>query len=103
MKVVVTKDHVTIHVSKNDTRMWAMRPNNAWPLSTLSGRGFTAEFDSNGLCDFDFQESLEFAHKEADDVDSHELSAICCDLLKNRLPDSHPAYPVAIGQFLEKE
>lgn len=100
MKIFVTKDHVTIHVSENDTRMWAMRPNNEWPLSTLSGRRFTAEFDSNGLCDFDLSES---GVQETDNVDGHELSAICCDLLKNRLPDSHSVYYVAVGQFIEKE
>lgn len=98
MKVIMTKDYVTLRVSGNDTRMWAMRPNNEWPCSTLSGKGFTAQFDSNGLLDFNLQES----NKE-DDIDGHELSAICCDLLKNRLPDSHPAYLVAVGQFLEKE
>ena len=99
MQVIVTKDHVTLSVSGNDTRMWATRPHNEWPCSTLSGRGFTAEFDFNGLLDLDMQES----NNEEDDVDNHELTAICCDLLKNRLPVSHPAYPVTVGQFLEKE
>ena len=99
MKVVMYKDHVTLRVSGHDTRMWAMRPNNEWPCSTLSGKGFTASFDSNGLLDFDLQGS----DKESDDIDSHELSAICCDLLKNRLPVSHPAYDITVGQFLEKE
>jgi hypothetical protein len=107
MKVVVTENHVTLRVSGNDTRMWAMRPNNVWPCSTLSGRGFTAEFDSNGLCDLDIQQSngKTDLHISLDtfDIDGHELSAMCCDLLKNRLPSSHPAYLVAVDQFLEKE
>ena len=98
MKVVVTENHVTLCVSGNDTRMWAMRPNNVWPCSTLSGKGFTAEFDFNGLLDLSLIPST-----TTDDIDGNELSAICCDLLKNRLPSSHPAYPVAVGQFLEKE
>ena len=97
MKVIITRDNVTLDVDGNDTRMWAMRPNNGWPCSTLSGKGFTAEFDSNGLYDFDLKES----DKNVDEIDSHELSAICCDLLKNRLPPSHRAYPVAVGQFLK--
>ena len=97
MKISISKDYVTLEVSGNDTRMWAMRPNNEWPCSTLSGNGFTVEFDSNGLCDFD----LKGTDRNAADVDSHELSAICCDLLKNRLPPSHRAYPVAVGQFLK--
>mgnify|MGYP004452022065 CR=1 FL=1 len=97
MKIIITRDSVTLDVSRNDTRMWAMRPNNGWPCSTLSGKGFTAEFDSDGLCDFD----LKGTDGSAADVDSHELSAICCDLLKNRLPPSHHVYPVAVGQFLK--
>lgn len=96
MKVIVSRDCVILSVSGNDTRMWAMRPNNGWPCSTLSGKGFTAQFDSNGLCDFDLKES----DKNVDAIDSHELSAICCDLLKNRISESHPTYDVAVGQFL---
>jgi hypothetical protein len=97
MKIIVSKDYVTLHVSGNDTLMWAMRPNNEWPCSTLAGNGFTAEFDSNGLCDFD----LKGTNKNVDEIDGHELSAICCDLLKNRLPKTHSAYDVAVGQFLK--
>ena len=98
MKVVITKDHVTLRVSEHDTRIWVMQPP-VWPCSTLLGKGFTAAFDSNGLLDFDLQGS----NKESDDIDGHELSAMCCDLLKNRLPVSHPAYDITVGQFLEKE
>jgi hypothetical protein len=97
MKVIITKDNVTLNVSGNDTRMWAMRPHNEWPCSTLSGRGFTAEFDSNGLCDLE----LKGTSKNAADIDGHELSAICCDLLKNRIPKTHSTYDVVVGQFLE--
>ena len=97
MKVIIGRDCVTLHASSNDTSMCAMQPGCEWPCSTLSGRGFTAQFDSDGLCDFDLSES----DKETDNVNKHELSAICCDLLKNRLPKSHPAYPVAVEQFLQ--
>jgi hypothetical protein len=101
MKVIITKNCVTLRVNGNDTRIWAMRPNNVWPCSTLLGRGFTAQFDSNGLLELDLQGSTGLNNHE--DIDGNEFSAICCDLLKNRLPVSHPAYPVAVGQFLEKE
>jgi hypothetical protein len=97
MKVIVSKYSVTLHASGNDTRMWALHPSHRWPCSTLSGKGFTAEFDSDGLCDFSLKEGIK---KDIDSIDGHELSAICCDLLKNRLPKSHPAYFVAVGQFL---
>jgi hypothetical protein len=96
MKVIITKDCVALHVSGNDTRIWAMRPDCKWPCSTVLGVGFIARFDSNGLYDFE----LKGINKNADDIDGHELSAICCDLLKNRLPKSHPAYSVTVDQFL---
>ena len=96
MRIIVAKNHVTLHISGDDTRMWAMRPHHAWPGSTLSGLGFMAQFDSNGLCDFD----LKGTNTDFVEVNQAELSAICCDLLKNRLPKSHPEYPVAVDQFL---
>jgi hypothetical protein len=101
MEVIVGKDCVSLHVSGNDTRMWAMQPGCGWPCSTLSGRGFTAQFDSDGLCDFDIGES-DKEDNNYENVDGHELSAICCDLLKNRIPESHPTYDVTVGQFLKQ-
>jgi hypothetical protein len=34
-----------------------------------------------------------------DDIDGHELSAICADLIGSRIDESHPVWFVTVGQF----
>ena len=103
MRVKIDPNNVTLWASANDTSAWAARPGAHWPASTLAGRNFRADFDANGLYDL----TVDGASFDAEgvyphgDVDGHELSIICSDLLATRLPTDHPAYPVAVGQFKE--
>lgn len=93
MRIIVTRDCVILKASEHDTLTWATRPGDAWPCSTLSGLGFTAEYDSNGLLDF----NLSKPGADTSCIDGQELSAICCDLLKDEIDKSHPAYEVIVG------
>lgn len=94
------KDHgnaVLLWASARDTEDWATRPGASWPCSTLRGRRFFAAFDDNGLCE------LTVDGKDADDIDGHELSACCADMLSGRIPEDHPVHFVAVGQFQAAE
>ncbi len=94
----IREDKVSILLDGDDTRAWAtgQLDNGAWPCSVLSGEEFCATFDSNGLLDF-------ASTCEEDDVPGDELSAICADFLKGHLPETHPAYAVAVGQFQDEQ
>ncbi len=93
MRITDSGSAVTLWASARDTDDWARKPGAAWPCSTLSGHRFCATFDTNGLLD------LTVDGQEAGDVDGSELSAICADLLAERIDKDHPVYFVAIGQF----
>jgi len=93
MRVQDNGSSIALWASARDTYDWSTRPGSAWPCSTLAGRRFFAYFDTNGLCD------LTVNGRDATDVDSHELSAICADLLGERLSKDHPVWFVAVGQF----
>ena len=93
MRVADSGDAVTLWASAADTYDWAHRSGAAWPGSTLSGDRFCATFDTNGLLD------LTVNGRDAGDVDSHELSAICADLLSERIGEDHPVWFVTVGQF----
>ena len=93
MKTQISESSVTLWLSRDDTYTWATRPGESWPCSTLRNSRLVACFDSNGLCD------LSVDGKYLVDVDADELSAICADYLRDKLPESHPAYFVTVGQF----
>ena len=97
MKTQITKDHVKIWLSANETYNWAHRPNRRWPCSTLSNHKVFAEFDSNGLLDITIDGKSDF------DCVDRELSAMCADFLCNKLPEDHPCFFVIVGQFLKVE
>jgi len=99
MKVSIDSDHVALWGSASDTYEWAHRPFKRWPCSALSGHRFVATFDRNGLCDL----TIDGRHNGGPEVMADELSAICADLLREKLPEDHPAWSVAVGQFLETE
>jgi hypothetical protein len=99
MRVRIREHEITLSASADDTFQWAHRPLRRWPCSALSGHRFVATFDRNGLCDL----TLDGRHDGGPEVMADELSAICADLLRERLPQDHPAWPVAVGQFLELE
>jgi hypothetical protein len=93
MRTIITPHSVKLWLSANDTYNWAHRTGNAWPGSDLSGRRLFAEFDGNGLCD------LAIDGRSDVDVDVNELNACTSDHLARKLPNDHPAYDVAVGQF----
>ena len=94
MRVVDMGTSVSLSVSASDTYDWARKPGAAWPCSTLSGHRFVAYFDSNGLYDLTVD-----GRDAPDDIDGHELSAICSDMLRDRLAQDHPVWFVTVGQF----
>ena len=98
-RVSVTDSTVTLWASARDTYEWASRPGASWPCSALAGKRFAATFDRNGLADF----TLNGRHPEVVwMLEGNELSCCAADLLKasGKVPDSHPAYYVAIEQHL---
>ncbi len=99
MKVRISGDQVTLWASANDTYEWARRPFKRWPSSALSGHRFMATFDGNGLCDL----TIDGRHNGGPEVTADELSAICADLLQEKLSKDHPVWSVAVGQFSETE
>lgn len=96
MKTTISPTCIKIWVSARETSEWASKPGARWPCSQLSGRRFFAEFDRKGLCAFDID-----GGRGPQDVDANELNAICADILLRKLPRSHPAWFVTVGQFLE--
>ena len=97
MQINIGLDSVILKLSRQDTMMWATRPHESWPCSTLAGHRFVACFDTNGLWEFTVD------GKDNAVIDGHELSSCCCDWLKNRIPKDHPCYYVVVGQFIERE
>jgi hypothetical protein len=96
MRIQDNGSSITLWASANDTYTWAHRSGSAWPCSTLADHRFCASFDDNGLCDLtvDGRQDSEDA-----EIDGHELSAICADLLGARIKPDHPCWYVTIGQF----
>lgn len=98
MKTLIHDNTVTLWLSANDTYNWARKSGAAWPCSDLSGRRLVACFDRNGLCDFSID-----GGRGSQEVSSDELSAICADHLTRKLSRKHPAWFVAVRQFLGLE
>lgn len=94
---------ITVWISADETRAWA-RGNGAgqgcWPCSELEGRRLRADFDSSGLLDYtiDGLDGLE-QRRRGLWVPADEWNAVIADHLRTRLPQSHPCYFVAVGQF----
>lgn len=86
---------VKVEGSAYELDSWAHRPGASWPCSVLAGLdSICVVFDRNGLVDIDVDEDEELS--------SDELSAWTSDVLEAaRLPESHPAYLVTVGQFRE--
>ena len=97
MRIQDSGNAVTLWASANDTYDWAHRINAAWPCSTLSGKRFVATFDDNGLLDLTVNGRHPWEH--CLEIDGSELSAICADLLREKITKDHPVYFVAVGQF----
>lgn len=95
MQTKIHESSVAIWLSANDTYQWAHRPGSSWPCSQLSGHRVFAAFDSNGLYDMAID-------GKSRDCDASEFNACLSDHLRRKLPPSHPAYFVAIGQFREE-
>lgn len=88
------KDHgtgFTLWISAPETRNWARN----WPCSTLVGRRIRVDFDRTGMVDLRVN-----GRYPSGSVDAWELSAIVADYSARRLSEDHPAYYVAVGQFL---
>lgn len=98
MKTQIDSRTAKLWLSASDTSDWADKPGASWPCSELSGRRLFAEFDRNGLLDLAID-----GGRGSQDCAGNELSAICADHLRAVLPPSHPAFEVAMRQFLSDE
>ena len=98
MKTIIHASGVKLWLSEKDTYDWAHKPGAAWPCSTLSGKRLFAEFDRNGVCDVAVNGRTNGSAAEC--MDGAEFNAITCDTLRSKLPESNPAYAVAVGQFI---
>ena len=92
MRVLVCENSVKLWLSAWNTRVWADRPGASWPCSQLRGKRLFAEFDQNGLVDIAI-------NGRNVDCDASEFNACTSDHLATRLPQDHPAWFVAVGQF----
>ena len=93
MRIKDNGDSFTLWASARDTYDWAHKPGAAWPCSTLSGHRFVASFDTDGLYDLNVQGRGDWA--------GDEFSACVSDLVEEsgKIPEDHPCYFVAVGQF----
>jgi hypothetical protein len=94
MKTQINPRSVKLWLSSADTYRWAHKSGASWPCSQVSGRRLFAEFDSNGLLDLSID-----GGRGDQDCDGNELSTICADHLRAKLPKGHPAFAVAVAQF----
>lgn len=92
MRLKIFETGFNLWLSARDTYDWATRPNCSWPCSQLEDKRVFVQFDRNGLCDFTVD-------GKSADCDGNELSAIVADHVRAKLPESHPCYFVAVGQF----
>lgn len=100
MRIRETENGFTVWISRSETGFWARgdTTGKSWPCSMLAWNAIRAEFDANGLLDF----SLNSGQKSTNDIPSDELNACVCDHIKGKLPESNPAYFIAVGQFTLK-
>lgn len=94
MRARIYDSAVVLWLSRDDTRQWAERPGSRWPCSYLSGKRVMCSFDASGLVDITI-------NGRYGDCPSSEFNAITSDYLRERLPENHPAWFVAVGQFQE--
>lgn len=92
MHLIIDDNSVQLWLSARETSEWANRPGARWPCSQLSGKRLRAAFDRNGLVDVAI-------NGRDGDCDASEFNAITSDYLAHRLPKTHPAYFVTVGQF----
>ncbi len=98
-RVDIRSHGVTITATHDELVSWSQRPSATWPCSTLADMvGIAATFDANGLVDLDQDPAFDEATGEGE-VAGDEFDAWSSDVLRLVLPEDHPAYFVAVGQF----
>jgi hypothetical protein len=92
-RTTVGPDSVLVTGNGSELRAWAARPGAAWPCSELAEASeITAVIDADGLVDLTGDDCI--------DLGADEFNAWSSDVLRAAgLPESHPAYFVAVGQF----
>lgn len=95
--VQIREHGVTIEASHGQLYDWAHRPGHAWPCSYLEEvDSVRAGFDANGLVGYLQQPD---PGESGYHVPSDEFNAWSSDVLRDVLPEDHPVYFVAVGQF----
>ena len=97
MRLKDNGDAITVYISRTETGNWAdgWYGNGRWPGSHLGGKRIAATYDTNGLVDLTVGGRAAPRALGAD-----ELNACVAYFAKQKLPEDHPCYFVAVGQFL---
>lgn len=90
MRTTIHDNSVAVWLSASETSDWCA----AWPCSGFRGKRLFASFSRTGLDDYTVD------GRDGVDVDGDAFSACIADHLKRKLPESHPAYGVAVGDYL---
>ena len=96
MRIEIHDNTVSLWLSPRDTYNWAHKQGAWWPCSFLVGKRLFAQFDSGGLTEFRVNGGR---NAREQDCPSDEFNAITSDHLRLKLPETHPAYFAAVGQF----
>jgi hypothetical protein len=97
MRISIQDASFTIWLSASDTWTWA-NGYPSWPCSTLEDKRICASFDDNGIVDL----TVNGRDDDDDDIDGSELSSCVADHAASKLSSDHPAYDVAVGQFIDE-
>lgn len=90
---------VTITAHAGQLFSWAHRPGAIWPCSRLDDLDeISATFDYHGLVDMTTRPMLD-PDGHVIDPPADEFNAWSSDVLRDILPESHPAHFVTVGQF----
>ncbi len=94
MRIKIDKSGFALWLSATDTYNWAHKPGALWPCSTINGRRVALFVDMMGLVEFTVN------GRDNVDIDGTELSAMMADFVRDVLPSDHPAYAIAVEQFV---
>lgn len=98
MRTLITADRLTVWFSRRDIAAWLGGPARAHDRSVLEGRRVVVSFSSHGM------EGLEVDGREPRvSIPENELSALVVDHLRDQVPQDHPVFFAAIGQFIQHE
>ena len=100
MKFIKYNSGFILFLTRRDTARWARgeTTGKSWPCSELAWHALRVEYNAGGLVEF----KLNSGQTPTDNVQAEELMACVYDHVKDKLPETNPAYFVAITQAILK-